>query len=612
MRSILSFVTAVLNRTTPPPKPEQIEIIEVPLPPSLDNTTEGACTPAINPRRTGCIAPTGLNSGNFMPDGLHVTASVTFVGAPASPDPASVYSGLQFILLKADGTTFPNGDTWKCISCSVPDANKVGSTELGEYPQTFRDGTKAMSGVNIINCGMAQLTSENCTPNKTYIYPIRLSNEANDDGSGPGFPLRELRLHPDDVHLTFNTFAETSSGLGEVGFFGRLQFNETGSRYDLINVTILNPPELVRPIIAEGKQLTVNRSAITIGELRGLTGTGKEVVYVGYPYESCNIDLFAVSLATGAVRRITAHPEYADPIGVSPDDKWQVVLDTRGSGRLMFLSGLRSVPPITDLVTVTASSSVRNNGNRRFFEPYLLDYEGDRSEYFGQKINAAGNGSPGSINDPNWNAGADPRWSLDGTRVVYFQWLAIPPACGGSNSLLCETSPYADGREERVMIATFTNRKPLPIKSVAEAPDDIPWGTKYVPGMTLTAAEITVPAGEYTLQGNLFGYADVSITLNNANTALQTVSVAYHQFSDDGINFVAGYENVTLTPVNITLNRWDWFSNITSTGPVSGTKVTSSDGFHMEIDEVWNFFEANGTLTTTIDGVSYRQPCNYC
>ncbi|KAK3935851.1 hypothetical protein QBC46DRAFT_461846 [Diplogelasinospora grovesii] len=603
--SVYAYSDAPSKRdgSAPPPQPEPIEVAELPLPPALANTTEGACTVEVNPRGTGCIATSSLNSGNFASDGLHVAATATFVGAPPAPDPASIYTGVQLLLIKADGTTFPNGDTWKCITCGVPAENRVGAVDdLDQYPQTFSDGTRAMSGSNIIDCGTALLSSEDCTPNRTSIFPIRFSTTA-DDGSGAGTSIRELRLHPDNVHITFNSFLDTSSGLAEMAYFGRIKFNATASRYDLTNL----PPALV----VNGDELMFNRSAITVGELRGLTGTGKEVVYVGFPWESCNVDIFAADLATGAVRRITAHPEYADPIAVSPNDEWQVVLDTRGSGRMMFLAGLRSVPPITDLVTVGSVSSVRNNGVRRFFEPYLLDYEGDRGDYFGQKLNAAGDGAAGSINDPNWNTGADPRWSMDGTRVAYYQMLALPPACGGSNPLACETSPYSDLRAERVMVATFTSRKPLPVEPVSEASDEVPWGLKYTPGMEIPAAP-KLPGGEFTLRAATSGYANVSIAYDPTDAYIETIAVTYHDYSEDGLSFVSGRENITVTPINATLNRLDWFADIVSTGAMNGTKLTSPDGFHMADDLNGNIFEANGTMVSTVDGVSWSQPCNAC
>ena len=592
----------------PPPNPEPIEVTELTLPPALANTTAGACTLDINVHGTGCISQSLIDSGSFLPDGKHVTASIEYVGA--ADGPAGIYSGMHFVLLKADGTFFPNGDPWKCVTCGVPAENQVGATILTPYPQTFRDGTRALAGNNIIDCGLAQLSSANCTPEKVHIYPIRFSNKVNDDGSGPGGEIRELRLHPDDLHLGFSVFDFSNGALDEYAYYGRLQFNTTSRNYDVVNVTILVSSDLPQPVSTNGKELIINPDAIVVGELRGFSGTGNEITYIGYPIESCNIDLFAADLTTGAFRRLTSHPEYVDPAAISPNDQWSVIMDTRGTNRQMWVSGLRNVPPITDLVSVTASASTRNNGERRFFEPWLLDRDGDRGLYFGQKITAAGDGSPGSINDPNWNGGADPRWSLDGTLISFFQRLAVAPACGGTNPLPCEVSPYPDGRRSRIMVAKLTSRQPLSIPSIPAAPDEVPWGTKYTPGMVIPPR--SVPAtGAYTLRGRSSGHADVQIVYN-PNSATKSVSATYHEFSRDGRNFLNGFENVTSTALTLTLGHYDWFSNLTSTGVETGTKLTSPDGFHLDIDVMTNHFNANGTLTTTINGVSFYQPCNGC
>ena len=133
----------------------------------------------------------------------------------------------------------------------------------------------------------------------------------------------------------------------------------------------------------------------------GLVDGGDEILYIGSTREANNIDLFAVHIITGVLRRLTSHPEYADPIAFSHDDQCFVTMDTRGSNRQMWMVGMRHVPPLIDLVAVTAASSTRNNGARRFFQPVLIDRYGDREEYFGQHVHYAGNGSDGSVNDPN-------------------------------------------------------------------------------------------------------------------------------------------------------------------------------------------------------------------
>jgi hypothetical protein len=60
-------------------------------------------------------------------------------------------------------------------------------------------------------------------------------------------------------------------------------------------------------------QLRLNLQGKDVGEFRGFSGDGREAYYVGYPFEACNLDVFAIDLASGKVRRLTSHPEYVDP-----------------------------------------------------------------------------------------------------------------------------------------------------------------------------------------------------------------------------------------------------------------------------------------------------------
>ncbi|KAI3321897.1 hypothetical protein HD806DRAFT_502244 [Xylariaceae sp. AK1471] len=613
-----AFVHSVVTDLPPPPEPEPIEITELPLPPVAPSTTEGSCTLDVNPLGNGCILRTGglVQLGSFLPDGNHVIARVNFTGAPASPDPASIYSGDQIIIIKADGETFSNGSPWKCLTCGVPEDHARGRKDTLDYPQSFRDGKRLLVGANILDCGDFDLASDGCNPERTYIYPLRWNTAV--DGSGEGGSIRELRLHPDNIHIGFNSFAVAGGAiLTQYAYVGRLVFNPSpvtglplSPRYDITNVTTLfNDAPEYQPILVEGDKIRINPKGISVGEFRGFSGTGKEATYIGYPKESSNIDVFAVDLATGAVRRLTSHPEYCDPIDISADDEWIAIMDTRSSNRQEFVAGMRHIPPLTDLVTTTATSSTRNNGARRFFQPYLLDRYGDRGDYYGQQINGAGDGSPGSFNDPLWNGMADPRFSLDVTRVAYWQALVVSPSCGGANPLPCPNSTEPGGRTERAMVARFTERQPKAVQPVAPMTEYIPWGTPYEPGLTLAPRLVSL-GGVYTLDGLTSGSAEVVITETSNGTALSSVAVTYKNFSDDGLTFLNGFENVTSRNPSITLNHVDWYSNLVQTGETHATKKTSCNGFHLTIDVLLNIFEANGTLTTTINGTEYKQPAN--
>ncbi|MFD0855105.1 hypothetical protein ACFQ07_22885, partial [Actinomadura adrarensis] len=345
------------------------------------------------------------------------------------------------IIIKTDGRTFPNGDAWRCLTCGLPEGNAIGRTGEFDHPETSWDGRRLLAGQNIIECSGYTFTDTRCTPDRVHVYPLRWNVTAA--GSGPGGSMREIRLHPDGVHVGFSSVTTTRSGkFGQYSYLGRLTFNPspaTGTpaapRYDLTKVTRLfsTAPDrqAVRVDPKNPGRLLINPSVPTVGELRGFSGTGDEVTYIGYPTESSNIDVYAANLRTGKVRRLTAHPEYADPLDISPDDKWTIAMDTRGSDRQMFMAGMRAIPPITDLISTSATSSTRNNGQRRFFQPILIDRFGDRGTYAGQQLNA-GDGAPGSVSDPYWNGMADPKWSPDGTQITYWQSFVVPPACGGA------------------------------------------------------------------------------------------------------------------------------------------------------------------------------------
>ncbi|QIW98902.1 hypothetical protein AMS68_004420 [Peltaster fructicola] len=591
----------------PAPSPEPIDIIQLPLPPVAPSNATGACSGDINPWKTGCISQTtGLQVGNFYPGGDHVLAHVAFTGAPAAPDPASIYLGQQVILIKADGSTFSNGDAWKCITCGVPASRNAllakGSGDYS-YPQAFHDGKRILAGTFIISCGDHDLIDDDCTANETSVYQIRLDNQA--DHSGPGASIRELRLHPDNVHIGLNSFGVTAGGaLSQHAYWGRLDFNAAP--------TAGTPLTTLRfgEFYTSGDQILFNNSAIVIGELRGFSGTGDEITYIGYPVETCNIDVFAVNIHTGHVRRLTTHPGYVDPVEFSPDDSSFVILDTRGTGRTEFMDGIRWLPPVADQITATACSSVRNNGNRRFFQPWLLDRYGDRDGYYGQSLNNAHKGEYGSgeFDDPQWNGQADAWFSPDGTKIVYSQAQAVSPACGGSNPLPCYNSTEEGGRDGRVMLATLSSRRPLPDREAVEPFNDvIPWATAYKPGETAPETSY-IKEGQYELKGTYSGYAQIEIVENTAKNAIKTVVVNLFDYSGHAGGVINGYQNISLTTEAVTITKLDWYANVTRTGTDAGCQHTSEDGFHMSIDALTNIFEANGTLTTSVDGVEYDQP----
>jgi len=221
------------------------------------------------------------------------------------------------------------------------------------------------------------------------------------------------------------------------------------------------------------------------------------------------------------------------------------------------------------------ASSTRNNGPRRFFQPILVDRHGDRGDYYGQQINAEGDGTNGAINDPNWNGRADPGFSPDGTKIVFWQGLVVSPSCGGVNPLPCPESTADGGREYRLVLATRLDHEPKAVPPVFEVPESIPWATPYCPDDVEAPPLYTVEPGNYTLQGQASGVAHVRIIGGEQSVNdLQRVVVDYDGYSDDGEHFLDGTEDVTVTvtPPNFWNNRVEWYSDLTQTGAVNASR----------------------------------------
>ena len=570
------------------------------MPPTAPSAAAGSCTAAVNPHGTGCVSGAwgALGSPGFYWNPRYVLLGVTFAGAPAT-GPSSIYSGPQVLVVKTDGTTFPDGDAWKCITCGVPAANEPGvDTSAFTYPppHAFPGDRRLLVGNGVLDCGPYQVTDPRCTPEDTRIYPIDLDGQPLGATIGGG-QTREWRLNPDGVHLGWNALVQTGGSYDEFAFMGRLRFDVSLQRYDLTSVTMLfNGSPRYQPYVAgPGGQLRFNPAGM-IGEFRGWTSDGRAALGI-QSYESDSIDAWATSLATGRSRPLTGHAEYTDPMFASPNGRWMLNEEVIGSGRLDFISGMEGIPPVTDQLPTTGYvSGIRNNSQRRFFLPYLVSTADGDSE----QVNAGG--------DPNWNAAADPVWLADSTAVVWAENLVTAPACGDANPLPCPVSGEPGGRHSRVMLARFPTLPPSPAISPAPVPDAVPWGTPYTLGQAFPVRP-HLPAGTYTLAGDACGTATVVISTDSSGALITGIGVSYDGFSDNGTDIINGTESVRRDSDSV-FSPLTWQENLRLSGRHTGTKVTSPDGFTLSPLILENIFQATGTMTTTIDGQAYTQPWN--
>jgi hypothetical protein len=569
-------------------------VSELPVPPTVP--ASGVCT---NP--TGCVSGNwgALGSPGFYWESRYVLLGVTYAGAPTT-GPTSIYQRPQVVLEKTDGTKFPDGDAWKCITCGVTMPSSIVTGDFTYPPPHALPGDKQiLVGNGILDCTsstgvLLALTDPDCTPSNTQIYPIYWGSNPLGGPGGLFGNGREWRLSPDGVHLEWDSLLFGSTGIAEDEFEGSLTWDAKNQRYDLTNVYFL-PQSTLGWVVAPGNQLVFQPQAM-IGEARGWSSDGQSILGI-QAYEDSSVDGWATSLATGASRPLTVHAEYTDPMQMSPNGKWMINDEVAGSGRMDWMSGLEGISPVTsNLLSLGDISQMRNDGNRRFFEPWLTSTNAPLTE----QVNAA-------VADPNWNAAADPDWLADSTAVVW----AENYACGANPTPhQCAGSPEPGGRNSRIMIGRLALPPspavaPTPISNTAPAS----WAIPYT-GQALPSAS-PIPSGTYAINGNVFGTATVVITDNSTGTAIQQIQVTYRNYVQSrGLNVVNGTEELDTTtiPGDIT-----WNDDIRVLGlQGAGSQVTSPGGFSININDLnfANNFQAVGTMTTTLNGQTYTQPAN--
>ena len=609
-----------------------ISLSELPVPPTAPSNTAGSCTLAVNPNGTGCIS--SVSNGGFLDnDTLGVT--FTYAGAPTT-GPSSIYTGSQFAMIKTDGTTFPDGDAWQCITCGKGGSYGSGSPDS----QVLDNGLMLFTGGAIETCGgsytnsgpvgLYQFTDPNCYNNpsvKIMSYPLRWSVKTPDSGAGGS--TSGLKLNPDGVHVAWNV----TSGISENVYYGRLQFDPTPPsgttpavpRYDIVDVYGFYPGSTAEYLdtcndsfyhidSSNPNQLDYYQGCGD-AEFKGWSADGQSIIDIGNAV-SDSLDHFADNVQTGVMTRIDNGHGYSDPDTASPDGNWHVAMATRG-GRDNYIGGLPDVPPITDIAgTGGAVADGYRINTRRFFVPYLQTMSGADA---GEQLNACTTGpcstfatTPASdAQSIFWFSLADSSWSPDSTEVSYTQNYSPAADCGPPfDATACPASSEPGGRTSRIMLATLSQAPTQPL-SVPVQPDTIPWGTPVPTGTNPVVPSVAFPSGTYTVNGASSGSASVTIA-STGGTTYQSISVTYSNYSDDGVDFINGTESITLTPQPNTSTNYTFQEALTdnaANGAVIGTKTTSPSGYTINNAAVaQSIYQPVGTMTTVLNGVTYNQP----
>lgn len=456
-----------------------------------------------------------------LPDGVRVLASNSLVALRSGDEvqfgaAVSGFEGEQVVRMGLDGSAL------RCLTCGI------GIPAGQSVKELFRDGRRALvSGGNALLARPSWSILE-CTPSledcgSAALLPIELPPAPAEQGNQV-LNYRVPQVTPDDGWLIWTEVRQRGPG-NFLSAMGRLV--REGDRYFVRDARILAPSlgslDLGNDALL-WQRLSANYEAKS-GWLRG----GRDWVLSG-TWMAGHYDDFAIDLATGDLRRLTRHPDHDEGLHPSPDAEWMVLGSGRGNGRVDFL-GLLPRPPFIDgiafsihFVGIAGAPSDGPPGSSPlerdcYLEPWLTDRWFERGDYLGQELAA-----PGA---DGWEPVPGLGWSPDGTRMILME--------GVWDRLL------APGQERplRLRLLRFPNRLPVPPSSVEPivATPEPAWAIRY--------EDYVLPdlRGVHTIPGRHSGTATLTIE-GNAFRGAQRVE--YDGYSDDGLRFLDGHEEIRI------------------------------------------------------------------
>lgn len=437
----------------------------------------------------------------FEDDGGWLLVGHTDAGSP----------DLELARVRTDGSGF------HCLTCDLPIPARV------DPVQRFSDGRRVLyAGPNGANPAWRILE---CTPSlldceTSALVPVLLP--PNPDPQTAILQYRVPWVTPDGAWLVWTEVRLRGPG-GNLSAMGRL-VRDT-DRYLVTDARVIAPASLELGNDPERWRGFTQPFEAKFGTLRG----GLDQVEAGTP-EAGHYDTSVVDLASGAVRRLTRHPDHDEGIRFTRDEAWFVLQSARTDERVEFLGQLPR-PPFLEWIAFSlhfvAIAGAPNDGvspgtdrNERdcYVDPWLLDRWFERGDYIGQRLLRPEEGWV-SIEG---NAGGF-GFSPDGTRLALIErrWRHEVPAT-------------------RLRIASFPNRDPIApedVVPIVPTPEPV-WATRYDDWMVPDTLGVTV------LPGRVSG----SATIRNAMpTAIAgEVEVTYEGYSDDGLHVLDGFERIRI------------------------------------------------------------------
>lgn len=471
------------------------------------------------------------------------------------------------------GRIRPDGTDFQCLTCAT--GLITGNLRVA---QRFRDGQRLLVAGN--NNPNPKWNVLECTPSvldcqSAVMLPIKLP--PNPDPTTGILQYRVPHVTFDDQWFIWSEVRLRGPG-GNVSAMGRLV--RQVDHYDLADARVIAPP-LQSVVLGTDADLWRNFTQPFEAKESSMRG-GLDWVVAGTP-EAGHYDDIAIDLTSGAVRRMTSHPDHNEGIHFTADEEWATVSSARTTNRVEFL-GLLPRPPYVDWIAFSLhfvaiagapsdGLSPGGNPNERdcYLDPWMLDRWFERGDYIGQQLAAPVDGWQSAA------GGVD--WSPDGTRLVLTE--------------LGWRRTNATPLPGRLRLLTLTNRDPIPPAAVVPtvATPDPTWAVRYEDWIVPNTFGVTI------IPGKVSGTA--TITNDFASTLTGSARVEYANYSDDGASTLNGFEEIRI-PVLVT-DGAEYEVDLTIAGAHNGT---------MQGELFYDFVaDANtGQVTTTVDGRTLSGP----
>ena len=438
----------------------------------------------------------GWGSPVFSPDGEWLTVQfVPAVPGDQSKAPALMEHGteiktgqeavtrrgFQVGLVREDGTGF------KCLTCNQE--RKAGR------PIWFPDGKAFLfqTGYGVNNLFYVyDLTTRKAYPLKGVNSERRLVQNRFEMISPDGKKLCWTKVWLDGFHIVMGDLVKK------------------GDRWRVEEVREIYPR-----LIADPSDPDQWAWALAWYENKDFTDGGRTLVFSGSRDQGGNLDDYLLDLETGEVKRLTTHREWDEGGEFSPDGRWWVFETTRAHEVLSVFANV-PLPAFMDWVLVAPITAATLIG--QWFaphEPFLLDRWGDRRDYIGQRLHAAG--------DQDWAIRGGVHWHPGGRKIVWGELLG------------------QEMRDSRILVGEFTGLEPGP--ALARVPTATPEWAPLLKDAPLRPLRV-----RQSLKGKFSGTADLDF---KGRLIRGKYRVVFKDYSADGEYILNGFMSLQVKWVGV-------------------------------------------------------------